>query len=111
MVTGGHRTIKVWRRDADSEEWLLAHTLRGHRNEIWTLSFSNDDRLIASGGHDSTARIWDIESGKQLACLPCWNNEYAVCFGENDSVLHVVDAGQTGSVPIYWNAGIQGSHQ
>ena len=97
----------MWRRGTDPLKWRQVQTFRGHRHEIWTLSFSSDGQRIASGGHDSTARVWDAGSGQQLACLPCWNNVFAVCFGENDRVLHVVDAGLSGMVPNFWNAEIR----
>lgn len=37
----------------------------GHQQEIYSLDFSKDGRLIVSGSGDRTARIWDMDSGSQ----------------------------------------------
>ena len=37
----------------------------GHTQEIYSLDFSKNGRLIVSGSGDRTARIWDMETGMQ----------------------------------------------
>ena len=37
--------------------------LKGHQQEVYSLAFSHDGRLIVSGSGDKTARIWDMDSG------------------------------------------------
>lgn len=34
----------------------------GHQQEIYSLDFSRDGRLIVSGSGDRTARIWDMDN-------------------------------------------------
>jgi glucose repression regulatory protein TUP1 len=41
----------------------------GHEQDIYSLDFSRDGRLIASGSGDRTARVWEVESGKCLLTL------------------------------------------
>jgi WD40 repeat protein len=45
----------------DTEQ--IYQTLHGHESLIQALSFSSDEKLLASGSHDNTARIWDLDAG------------------------------------------------
>ncbi|HEY5910546.1 MAG TPA: serine/threonine-protein kinase, partial [Verrucomicrobiae bacterium] len=53
--------------------WRLCHseelTLRGHTDRIRSVVFSPDGRLLATAALDSTARIWDARTGKELFVL------------------------------------------
>ena len=40
--------------------------LQGHSNWVVSLAFSADNKRLISGAGDSTARIWDVESGKEV---------------------------------------------
>ena len=56
---------QVW--DANNGE--LIYTLRGHATEIVCLSFNPQSTIIATGSMDSTAKLWDVESGEELCTL------------------------------------------
>jgi WD40 repeat protein len=43
--------------------------LRGHDRAVMTVAWSSDNRFIATGSKDSTARIWDARTGKELRSL------------------------------------------
>jgi RNA polymerase sigma factor (sigma-70 family) len=39
---------------------------RGHTNQVRSLVFSGDGRLVVSGSHDKTVRFWDTSTGKEV---------------------------------------------
>ena len=45
------------------------HTFRGHTAEIVCLSFNPQSTLVATGSMDTTAKLWDIHSGHEVATL------------------------------------------
>jgi WD40 repeat protein len=73
LATGGShdKSIKLW--DVVSGKEL--HIIQGPRREvniaeqINTLAFSPDGKLLASGSHDGAVKVWDVASGKELRTL------------------------------------------
>ena len=52
--------VQIW----DIAEKRIRTIFEGHQQEIYSLDFSRDGRLIVSGSGDRTARIWDMSDGK-----------------------------------------------
>jgi dynein assembly factor with WDR repeat domains 1 len=47
----------------------MKHTLKGHKMEIVCLAFDPHSLLVATGSMDHTAKLWDVEQGKELFSL------------------------------------------
>ena len=43
--------------------------LKGHTDPVWSAAFSPDGKRVATASLDRTARLWDAETGKQIAVL------------------------------------------
>ncbi|KFY99700.1 hypothetical protein V498_00568, partial [Pseudogymnoascus sp. VKM F-4517 (FW-2822)] len=53
------RTVRIW----DAVTGTLQQTLKGHSDEVKSVAFSHDSKLLASASDDRTVRIWDAATG------------------------------------------------
>ena len=107
IVTAGDRdgTAKVW--DASGGEEI--HTLSGHRDQpnllnpdesnwVGTVAISPDSKIIATGGADGTAKLWDAASGTEMQSFAISDEPMAVlqvAFTPDGSGLVIFGAGPT----------------
>jgi WD40 repeat protein len=64
MMAAGYAPyhVIVWNGREGSVQWLL----EGHSNWVVSLDFSDDGKFLASGAGDSTARVYDLQTGKEI---------------------------------------------
>jgi len=43
--------------------------LQGHTQAVYTVAFSPDGKMLASGSQDNSVRLWDVASAKSTATL------------------------------------------
>jgi WD40 repeat protein len=73
----------------DSASGKTAQTLEGHTGKIWNTTWSPDGKQLASVGEDATCRLWDAETGQEIAAFrhtkeQCWltwsaDGKYIAC--------------------------------
>jgi WD40 repeat protein len=44
----------------------LLHVLKDHKDNIWSSTFSHNSKLVATASRDSSAILWDIQTGKKI---------------------------------------------
>ncbi|XP_016973894.1 serine-threonine kinase receptor-associated protein [Drosophila rhopaloa] len=72
-------------------------SLRKHREAVWSVSLSEDGKMLASGGGDCTARVWDAILGRHLSKFR--HPETVACL-ELDSRGHRLVTGCLGLEPV-----------
>jgi WD40 repeat protein len=47
----------------------LLRILKGHSARVMSAAFSGDDKRVVTTSWDNTARVWDAETGREIAAL------------------------------------------
>ncbi|KAI6650392.1 Transducin beta-like protein 3 [Oopsacas minuta] len=75
VSTGQDMTLKVWNLSELVEPYekvikITTHWTRGgHSKEINTVDVAPNDRYIATGSKDKTAKIWNVSNGEEITTL------------------------------------------
>jgi WD40 repeat protein len=92
----GPRTVHAQLRDAagnisptlTSTIRLTVCTLSGHRHYVFSVAFSPDGKLLASGSWDGTIKLWDTATGRELRTLSGYTGYVrSVAFSPDGKIL------------------------
>jgi len=62
-VSGRYSSIKVW----DLDSGVTLHTIEGHKMGVEAVAITPDGQRLISSSVDNTLRVWDLQSGNELA--------------------------------------------
>jgi WD40 repeat protein len=73
---------------SEDEPIKLLHTLQGHSNRVWSVAFSPQGHLLASGSEDCQIKVWNVETGNCSNTLKGHKSRIqSVAFSPKNSVL------------------------
>ena len=79
----------------------LKATLEGHTDIVWSVAFSPNGKILASGSYDQTVHLWDVNTGRLLHTLTEHTNEVlSLAFSPDGNTL--ASASWDGTIRL-WN--------
>jgi WD40 repeat protein len=79
---------------------MLIRTMQGHKDCIYSIAWSLDGKLVASGSYDKMVKLWDATTGKELRNLQDHIDAvFAVAFSPDGK--HLASASQDRTVKIW----------
>ena len=89
--------IKIWDISLRSQ---LLKTLLGHKDCIYSVAWSPDGKLLASGSYDKMVKLWDAATGQEVKNLQDHIDAvFAVAFSPDGK--HLASGSQDRSVKIW----------
>ena len=76
FVVNNNEEITQFQKEDSSLNYYPVRTLKGHCDNINSISLSNSKMHLLSASNDKTLRVWDLENGTQLACLNLGRKEH-----------------------------------
>lgn len=84
--------VKVW----DAENAALLHTLRGHRDSVYSVAVDTAGKYIASGSYDHQIQLWEIGKPSPIATLTGHNGPvFDIAFQNSGKILASVSGDRT----------------
>ena len=94
LAAGGAQNGTVTFLDVDTGQ-VTASFEHGNASDIHDVAISPDGHLLASGGTDYAARIWDIATGEVLFKLHLGNGIYSLAFSPDGALLATAGCDRT----------------
>jgi WD40 repeat protein len=86
VAAGIDNQVYIWELASGKKRFIL----NGHNQDINSVGFSPDGKLLASDDQDGIVRLWDVKTGKFIKIISGTDGEvYAVEFSPDGSQLNI----------------------
>ena len=103
IATTVDATIQIWYTDHKNGNRRRLRTLRGHTGSVYSVAWSPNGNILASGGRDGTVRLWNPNTGVNYAVLRGHQDRIRdVAFSPNGQMLASVSPDVSPNL-ILWN--------
>jgi WD40 repeat protein len=75
-------------------------TLKGHEKEVNDVAFIHGTRLLVTGSHDKSLRVWDLDTGKQVG-EPLGHDAGVRALAASPDGRWIVSGGYNGSILVW----------
>jgi WD40 repeat protein len=86
FATSGDGLLRLWKCDS-SAPWSQ---IKGHESQVNALAFTPDGSLLASGGEDRAAKVWNPATGEIVATLRFSDGVKALAFSPQGKHLAIL---------------------
>jgi len=87
------RAVQVW----NLENGKLLHLLDGHEGRVTDAIYSADGKIIITSGLDETIRLWNVDTGGELAIMPGYTAEDLIISPDGELLITV-----SGDTARFW---------
>ena len=112
-INASRHFIEVWHQGEQ------LHSLYGHEGEIGAIALSPEQQILASGSHDKSIKIWNLQTGKLIctfgnlltwgahketvSCLAFTPDKQTLISGGSDRSLTSLISGSLDGTLKFWN--------
>lgn len=75
--------ISVWNTNEEKLSWQK----KGHTDWIRAVAFNKDGTILATGSHDQTIKLWNVQTGDFMKSLENAKRVYTLAFSQSDDTL------------------------
>jgi len=75
IVVGSAGSLRLY-----NQSGALLREFQGHTGEVWSVSVSEDGSRMVSASNDQTIKLWNLETGENLATLFVTRNNEWICY-------------------------------